>query len=44
MGDKSPHKATTKKAGRTVKQKRAEKRAKHEAEQRHDLIAEARRR
>jgi hypothetical protein len=29
MGDKSPHKATTKKAGKSVKEKRAAKKAKH---------------
>jgi hypothetical protein len=42
MSDKSPHKTTAKKPGRTIKEKRAEKKAKHAAAERHDLIAEAR--
>ena len=43
MSDKSPHKTTEKKPGKSIKQKRAEKRAKHAAAEEHDLIARARR-
>jgi hypothetical protein len=43
VSDKSPHKTTSKKPGKSIKQKRAEKRAKHSAEAEHDLIANAKR-
>lgn len=43
VSDKSPHKTTVKKPGKTIKQKRAEKRAKHSAEAEHDFIANAKR-
>jgi hypothetical protein len=43
VSDKSPHKTTTKKQGKSIKQKRAEKRAKHTVEAEHDLIANAKR-
>lgn len=44
MSDKSPHKTTAKKPGKSIKQKRAEKRAKHAAATDHDFIAHVRER
>ena len=44
MSDKSPHKTTAKKPGKTIKQKRAEKRAKHASTADHDVIAHMRER
>jgi hypothetical protein len=42
VSDKSPHKTTEKKPGKTIKQKRAEKRAKHTAAAaEHDLVSHA---
>ena len=40
MSDKSPHKTTAKKPGKTIKQKRAEKRAKHTAAADHDIVSQ----
>ena len=42
VSDKSPHKTTAKKPGKTIKQKRAEKKAKHAAAADHDFIAHVR--
>jgi hypothetical protein len=44
VSDKSPHKTTAKKPGKTIKQKRAEKRAKHASATDHDFIAHVRER
>jgi hypothetical protein len=44
VSDKSPHKTTAKKPGKSIKQKRAEKRAKHAAATDHDIIAHVRER
>lgn len=44
MSDKSPHKTTAKKPGKTIKQKRAEKRAKHSAAADHDVVSHIRER
>ena len=44
MSDKSPHKTTAKKPGKTIKQKRAEKRAKHAAAADHDVVSHIRER
>ncbi len=43
MSDKShtQHRDAKKPAGKSIKEKRAEKRAKHEAAARHDVVAEA---
>jgi hypothetical protein len=40
VSDKSPHKTTAKKPGKTIKQKRAEKRAKHTAAADHDIVSQ----
>jgi hypothetical protein len=41
VSDKSPHKTTAKKPGKTIKQKRAEKRAKHSAATaEHDVVSQ----
>ncbi len=43
MGDKSPRHSTSKKSGKSLKQKRAAKKAKNVARSNMDFIAEARR-
>ncbi|HEX5534711.1 MAG TPA: hypothetical protein VFX33_13305 [Actinomycetales bacterium] len=43
MGDKSPRHSTSKKSGKSVKQKRAVKKAKNVAKANMDFIAEAKR-
>ncbi len=41
MGDKSPHESKSKKSGRSIKEKRADKRAKADAAQRSVVIIPA---
>jgi hypothetical protein len=38
MGDKSPHNAMTKKSGKSIKEKRADKKDKAEAAARHNVV------
>lgn len=44
MSDKSPHKSMTKKAGKSIKEKRAEKKSKGSAAEHRDVVAESRKR
>jgi hypothetical protein len=44
MSDKSPRHTMTKKSGKTIKEKRAEKRAKEATQASHEFIAGARKR
>ena len=44
MSDKSPRKNLAKKSGKSIKEKRADKKAKHSADGHHDVVAEVRKR
>lgn len=44
MSDKSPRKSMAKKSGKSIKEKRADKKAKHSSGVSHDQVAEVRKR